>query len=140
MLTSLYRFRVKKNKYSTSKPTLPYLYPTKKRYSKCHLFLLQLSDAEIEMGKKSNINSYISFKPCHISKPQPTSFYLTSLEGNTSNDGATVIYKKQNWKGKIIQEREVKQGCGKPHKKYLVQWELFWVDCGCFITQKMLQS
>ena len=140
MLTSLYRFRVKKNKYSTSKPTPPYLRPTKKRCSRRHLFPSRLSDAEIGTGEESDISNYTSSKPRHISKPRPTSSHLTSLEGDTSDDGATVIYKRQSWKGKIIQEKEVKQGRGRPHKENLVQWEQSWIDRGCFTTPKMLQS
>ena len=67
--------------------TLPYLYPTKKRSlcgveekprkirrTKRHLFSSRLySDAETGTGDESDISSYTPSKPCHVSKPRPTS-------------------------------------------------------------------
>lgn len=40
----------------------------------------------METGNELDINNYTSFKPRHISKAQPTSFYLTKLKGDISND------------------------------------------------------
>ena len=31
-----------------------------------------------------------------------------------------VIYEQQSWKGKIVQERDVKQGHGRPRRQHLV--------------------
>ena len=51
-----------------------------------------------------------------------------------------VIYEQQSWKGKIVQERDMKQGHGRPRKQYLIQWESSWVD-GCRLTApELLQS
>lgn len=51
-----------------------------------------------------------------------------------------VIYKQKSWKGRIVQERNVKQGRGRPHKQYLVKWKESWVDGGCLTAPKLLQS
>lgn len=128
--------------------------PNKKRCIKRHPFSSRLSsDAEMGTGDESDISSYNTpSKPRHISKPRPTSSHLTSLEGDTSDDGAmdlagggsqmAVIYKQQSWKGEIVQERDVKkgQGRGRPRKQYLIQWEQSWVDGGCLTAPKLLQS
>lgn len=143
---------------------LPYLHPTKKRSlcgigekprkkrrTKRHLFSSRLySDVETGTSDESDISSYTPSKPCHISKPRPTSSHLTSLQGDTSDDGVmdlvgggsqmAVIYEQQSWKGEIVQERDVKQWRGRPRKQYLVQWEQSWVD-GCRLTApELLQS
>lgn len=128
----------------SKRDTLPCLRPTKKRslcsvgdkpdekrYIKRHPFSSQLSsDAEMGTGDKSDISNYTPSKPRHISKPRPTSSRLTSLEGDTSDDGAmdlasgglqmAVIYEQQSWKGEIVQERDVRQRRGRPRKQYLV--------------------
>ena len=143
---------------------LPYLHPTKKR-SLCrvgekphekhrikrHPFSSRLSsDAETGTGDESDISSYTPLKTRHISKSRPISSHLTSLEGDTSDDGAmdlaggrsrmTVIYEQQSWKGKIVQERNVKQGRGRPRKQYRIQWESSWVDSAYLTVPEMLQS
>ena len=144
--------------------TLPYLHPTKKRSlcgvgekprkkrrTKRHLFSSRLySDAETGTGDESDISSYTPSKPCHISKPRPTSSHLTSLQGDTGDDGVmdlvgggsqmAVIYEQQSWKGKIVQERDVKQGHGRPRKQYLIQWEQSWVYGGRLTAPELLQS
>lgn len=83
------------------------------------------------MGNKLDINSYTPSKSRHISKPQPISFYLTSLKRDISNDGIidfaggrsqiTIIYKQQSWKSEIIQKKDIKQECRRLCKQYLVQ-------------------
>ena len=148
----------------SKRDTLPYLHPTekrslcrvgekprKKRRTKRHLFSSRpYSDAETGTSDESDISSYTPSKPCHISKPRPTSPHLTSLQGDTSDDGVmdlvgggsqmAVIYEQQSWKGKIVQERDVKQGHGKPRKQYLIQWERFWVYGGRLTAPELLQS
>ena len=123
--------------------------PHKKRGIKRHPFSSRLYlDAETGTGDKSDISSYTPSKPHHISKPRPTSSHLTSLQGDISDDGAmdlvgggsqmAVIYEQQSWKGKIVQERDVKKG--RPRKQYLVRWEQSWMD-GCRLTApELLQS
>lgn len=148
----------------SERDTLPYLYPTKKR-SLCRVgvkphekrpikyypFSSRLSsDAETGTGDESDISSYTPTKSRHISKPRPISSHLTSLEGDTSDDGAinlagrrsrmTVIYEQQSWKGKIVQERDVKQGRRRPRKQYRIQWETSWVDSACLTVPETLQS
>ena len=121
--------------------------PRKKRRTKRHLFSSRLySDAETETGDESDISSYTPSKPYHISKPRPTS-PLISLQGDASNNGVmdlvgggsqmAVIYEQQSWKGEIVQERDVKQGYGRPRKQYRIQWESSWVD-GCRLTASVL--
>ena len=41
-----------------------------------------------------------------------------------------VVFEQQRWRGKIINERHVKQGRGRPRKQYLIDWEPSWVDSG----------
>lgn len=143
---------------------LPYLHPTKKRslcvvekkprkksHTKHHHFLSRLySDTEMGTGDESDISSYTPSKPRHMSKPRPTSSHLTSLQKDTSDDGVmdllgggsqmAVIYEQQSWKGKIVQERDVKQRRGRPYKQYLIQWEQSWVDGGRLTAPELLQS
>ena len=148
----------------SKRDTLPHLHPTKKRSlcgvgekprkkrrTKRHLFSSRLySDAETGTGDESDFSSYTPSKPRHISKPRPTSSYLTSLQGDISDDGVmdlvgggsqmAVIYEQQSWKGEIVQERDVKQWRGRPRKQYLIQWEQSWVDGGRLTAPELLQS
>ena len=48
-----------------------------------------------------------------------------------------VIYEQQSWKGKIVQERDVKQGHGRPRRQHLVQ---SWVDSAHLTAPELLQS
>lgn len=75
---------------------------------------------------------------------------MTSLQGDRSDDGAmdlaggrsqmAVIYEQQSWKGEIVQERDVKQGNGRPRKQYLIQWEQSWVYGGRLTAPELLQN
>ena len=108
-----------------------------KRRTKRRRFSSPLSsDKETEMEDESDISSY---KPHHISDSRPTPSHSTDLEGDTSDDGTrelpggrsdrrprarmTVIYERQSWEGEIIDEKDVKQGRGRPRKQYLVRWK-----------------
>ncbi len=42
--------------------------------------------------------------------------------------------------GEMVQERDVKQGRGRPRKQYLVQWKQSWVDSARLAAPELLQS
>jgi len=64
---------------------------------------------------------------------------LSRSEGNVSNNN-TVIYEQQIWEGEILNEREVKQGRGRPRKQYLIQWEPSWVEAGRLTAPELLRK
>lgn len=41
---------------------------------------------------------------------------------------STVVYQEQRWEGEIVNEKDLKQGRGRPRKQYLIQWKQSWVD------------
>lgn len=55
-----------------------------------------------------------------------------------------VVYEQQSWEGKIVDEREVKQGQGRgrgrPRKQYFIRWKPSWVDGGRLTAPELLQS
>lgn len=51
-----------------------------------------------------------------------------------------VIYEQQSWEGKIVDEREAKQGRGRPRKQYLIQWNSSWVDDARLTAPELLQN
>lgn len=120
--------------------------PPSQRRRKRRRFSLPLSsDDETESDDESVISSYTPSKPYNVSTPRPTLSRLSRSEGDDSNGKVelagsqssrcpipktTVIYERQSWAGEIIDEREVKQGRGRPRKQYLIQWERSWVDAG----------
>lgn len=91
-----------------------------------------------------------SYTPSKAHQPRPTFSHLTSLD--TSNDDTmdlvgggsqmVIIYKQQSWKDEIVQKRDVKnaQGPKRPHKQYLVLWELYWIDGSYLIAPTLLQN
>lgn len=52
----------------------------------------------------------------------------------------TIIYERQSWEEEIIDEKDVKQGRGRPRKQYLVRWEQSWVDEGHLSAPELLQN
>ncbi|KAL9128711.1 MAG: hypothetical protein Q9217_002672 [Psora testacea] len=90
----------------------------------------------------AGISSFTRSDPYRISKPQATSPPSTRPEkgdrskmrftGERSNRRSlsrmAVIYEQQSWAGEIIDERDAKQGLGRPRKQYLVEWKRSWVD------------
>ena len=52
----------------------------------------------------------------------------------------TVIYEQQSWEGEIINERDVKQGRGRPRKQYLVRRNPSWVDGARLTASGLLQN
>ena len=111
------------------------------------------SDEETEMGDESDISSY---KPHHILDSRPNPSHSTNLEGDTNDDGRgelpygrsdpglrarmAVIYERQSWEGEIIDEKDVKQGRGRPRKQYLVRWKSSWVDGARLTAPELLQN
>ena len=98
------------------------------------------SDEDTATGDESDISSYTSSRPHRPSRPRPTSSDSTGSEGESCDDGKmeavsersrmAVIYEQQSWEGEIVDERDMKQGRGRPRKQYLVRWEPSWVDGG----------
>ena len=91
--------------------------PERRRHTKCPCFSSPLSsNEEIETGNESDFSDFTPSKPprsnlCPVSR-------------------TTVIYERQRWEGNTINERNVKQGRGRPWKEYLIQWTSSWVDGG----------
>ena len=125
-----------------------------KRRTKSRRFSSPLSsDEEAEMGDESDISSY---EPHHISDSRPNPSRTIDLEGDTSDDGGrelpdgrsdrglrarmAVIYERQSWEGKIIDEKNVKQGRGRPRKQYLIRWKQSWVDGGLLSAPELLRN
>jgi len=95
------------------------------------------SDEKTEMDDESDIGSYTPSKPHHFSNSPVSSSHLAGPEGSTSDDGTTnllggrpnrrtisrmaVVYEQQRWDGEIIEEKDAKQGRGRPRKRYLIQ-------------------
>ena len=89
------------------------------------------SDEDTAMGDESDISSYTSSRPYRPSKPRSTSSDSTGFEGDTCDDSKmeavgersrmAVIYEQQSWEGEIVDERDMKQGRGRPRKQYLVR-------------------
>jgi len=130
--------------------------PPPQRRTKRHRFSSPLfSDDETESDDESVISRCTPFKPYHILTPRPTSSCLSRSEGDVSNSKMelagsqssrrpipkmTVIYERQSWAGEILDEREVKQGRGRPRKQYLIRWEPSWVDSGRVTAPGLLQN
>jgi len=125
-----------------------------KRRTKRRRFSSPLSsDEEAETREESDISSY---KPHHVPDFRPTPSHSTHLEGDTSDDGTrelpggrsdrrprariAVIYERQSWEGEIVDEKHVKQGRGRPRKRYLVRWKQSWVDGAHLTAPVLLQS
>ncbi len=131
--------------------------PLSKRRIKSRRFSSPFSsDEETKTGDESDISSYAPSKPHHALVPRPTPSRSTGLEGDTSDDGPmglaggrsdrrppsrmAVVYQQQSWEGKIVDERDAKQGRGRPRKQYLVRWKPSWVDGGRLTAPELLQN
>jgi hypothetical protein len=95
------------------------------------------SDEKTKMNDESNIGSYTPSKSHHFSNSPLSSSHLAGPKGSTSDDGTTefvggrpnrrpisrmaVVYEQQRWDGEIIEEKDAKQGRGRPRKRYLIQ-------------------
>ncbi len=58
----------------------------------------------------------------------------------SSSSPRTAVYEQQRWEGKIIDERDAKQGRGRPRKKYRVRWEDSWTDGARLTTSGLMQD
>lgn len=110
------------------------------------------SDDETESDDESVISRYTPSKPYHVLIPRPTSSRLSRSERDFNNGKVklagsqscrrpipktTVIYERQSWEGGIIEEREVKQGRGRPRKQYLIR---SWVDGARLRASELLHT
>ena len=108
------------------------------------------SNEDTAIGDESDISSYTSSRPHRPSRPQPTSFNSTDLQGDTCHDSKmkvvdepshmAVIYEQQSWEREIVDERDMKQGRGRPRKQYLVRWKPSWVDGGHLAAHGLVEN
>lgn len=107
------------------------------------------SDLEIETNEDSDYSNYTPSKAHNILKPRLASSRSIDLEKDTNDDKIefadersrmTVIFEQQSWEGEIIDERDSKQGRGRPRKQYLVRWKSSWVDGGRLIAPTLMQN
>jgi hypothetical protein len=121
---------------------------SKRRRSFSPLFL----DNETESDNESVISRYTPSTPYHILIPRPASSRLSRSERDVSNSKVAlagsqscrrpipktaVIYERESWAGGIIDEREIKQGRGRPRKQYLIS---SWVDGARLKASELLQT
>ena len=110
-----------------------------RRGTKRHRFSSPFSsELEADTGEESDCSIYTPFKVPDVSKSRSATSFLIGLNRDASQgskmkiageqSGMAVIYKQQSWEGEIIDERNTKQGRGRPRKQYLVQWKTSWVD------------
>lgn len=88
------------------------------------------SDEDTATGDE--ISSYTSY----LSESRPTSADSTGFEGDTRYGGKMEAVGEHR-KGEIVGERDMKQGCGRPRKQYLVQW---WVDAGYLTAPELVEN
>lgn len=127
--------------------------PPLKRRIKCRRFSSPLSsDEETETGDESDFSSYAPTPPPDLlGRP----ILSGGLGGDTSDNRGMEIgvqlkspqvspmavnYEQQGWAGEIVDEKEVKQGHGRPRKQYFVRWEPSWVDGGRLIAPGLVDS
>jgi hypothetical protein len=66
--------------------------------------------------------------------------FVNERQKRPSTSRTTVIYKRQSWEEKVVGERNVRQGRGRPRKQYLVQGKQSWVDGGRLTAPELLQN
>lgn len=130
--------------------------PSKHLTKRRHFSLPLSSDEETEIRDESDTTSYAPCKSHHILNLEPTSFHSTGPDGGTSDYDAldftggklnrrlpsrtAVVYEQQSWEGEIIEERDVKQGRGRPRKEYLVRWKRSWMPGGRLTAPGLVES
>jgi len=125
--------------------------PRVKRRVKRRRFSSPLSSDEKNVtGDESDISSHRSSRPHYSSNPRPTSSHSTGFGGDTSDDGKmesvgersrmAIIYEQQSWEGEIVDERDMKQGRGRPRKQYLVRWKSSWVYGGRLTAPGLVEN
>ena len=144
--------------------SLPLLYSTKKRYRslahgksfrkrcmKRHRFSSPFSsNLETDTGEESDYSIYEPSKAHDVFKIRPASSQSISLEEDATKydkmevagerSRMAVIYEQQSWEGEIIDERNTKQGRGRPRKQYLIRWKSSWVDGGRLIASDLVRN
>ena len=144
--------------------SLPSLHSTKKRYRslaheksfrkrgmKRHRFSSPFSsDLETDTGEESDYSIYTLSKGHDVFKLRSAfSQSISSEEGTTEYEKMkvagelsrmAVIYEQQSWEGEIIDERNTKQGRGRPRKQYLIRWKSSWVDGGRLIASDLVRN
>ena len=131
--------------------------PSSKRLIKRRRFSSPLFlDEETEERDESDTTNYAPRKPHHISILAPSPSHSTGLDGGISDDDmldfagrqpdrrlasrTAVVYEQQSWEGEIIEERDVKQGRGRPRKEYLVEWKRSWMPTGRLTAPGLVES
>ncbi len=105
----------------------------------------------METEDESEIGSHPPFQPQHVSIPRPGFSCRTGLQADTSDDDTTdsaggrsscmtTVYRQQSWKGKIVQEKEVKKSRGRPGTKFLVEWKSSWIDGDYRVAPELMQT
>ena len=153
-----------KSDWEAHKNSLPLLQSTKKRYRslaheksfrqrgiKRHRFSSPFSsDLETETGEESDYSIYTPSKGHDVFKLRPASSKSISREEDTieydkieiagKRSRMAVIYEQQSWEGEIIDERNTKQGRGRPRKQYLIRWKSSWVDGGRLFASNLVRN
>jgi len=142
---------------STKKRSLPFVEDKLrvKRRIKRHHFSSRLSlDEQTETEDESDISSYTPVKPHHILN-LPSSFHSTDFDEDTGGDAmkckdeqpnkilisrTAIIYEQQRREGKIVDERNAKQECGRPRKEYRVHWKDSWIDGARLTAPGLIQD
>ncbi|CAF9941279.1 MAG: hypothetical protein HETSPECPRED_003040 [Heterodermia speciosa] len=148
----------------TRENSLPLLRPTKKRHrpsareksfrkrgTKRHRFSSPFSsDLETDTGEESDYSIYKPSKAHDVFKIRPASSRSISPEEDATKydkmevagerSRMAIIYEQQSWEGEIIDERNTKQGRGRPRKQYLIRWKSSWVDGGRLIASDLVRS
>ena len=126
-----------------------------KRRVKRRRFSSPLSSEESGTADESDFSSYASTEPHPPRSSRQTSNH-SGGPGEDTSDGSgmkiggqsksppaspmVVIYEQQCWAGEIIDEKEVRQGRGRPRKQYLIQWKPSWVDGGRLTAPGLVNS
>ena len=141
----LLRFTKKKRRLTANEKSF------RKRPMKRHRFSSPFSsDLKTETDDESDYSQYTPSKAHDVLKFSSASAHPISLEKGLSENGKTevggergrmtVIYEQQSWEGEIIDERDTKQGRGRPRKQYLVRWKPSWVDGGRLTAPGLMQN
>ena len=107
------------------------------------------SELEVDTSEESDHSIYTPSKVPDVSKfrsasSSPISLNRDASQGNKmkivgEQSGMAVIYKQQSWEGEIVDERDTKQGRGRPRKQYLVRWKTSWVDGSQLTASELVQ-
>ncbi|KAI4157880.1 MAG: hypothetical protein LQ342_007947 [Letrouitia transgressa] len=121
------------------------------RATKRHRFSSPLiSDETEETEDDSDVSIYAPTKPYRTISPRSTGLWggisdhkelkISSQSKWPRASQTAVIYEQQGWEGEIVDERDVKQGPGRPRKQYLVRWKPSWVDGGRLTMSEVVQN